>query len=34
MNVIINLIKCSQSSEICNKYIGYVLATYPKLHGI
>lgn len=34
MNVIINLIKCSRSTEICNKYIDYVLSTYPKLHGV
>lgn len=34
LNVIINLIKCSLQVSLCNTYIDYVLANYPKLHGL
>lgn len=34
LNVIINLIKCSQNTNLCNEYIEYVLTTYNKVHGL
>jgi hypothetical protein len=34
LSAIINLIKSSKNTQICNEYLTFVLATYPKVHGL